>query len=79
MRKVVLRMNEYNKYLIIKNLIDNNGNKNTATIKLNISRRQVVLLIIIYKDKGKSGFVHDNHQSYHTPILAFSPLFEIKL
>jgi hypothetical protein len=60
MRKVVLRMNEYNKYLIIKNLVDNNGNKNTAAIKLNLSRRQIDRLIIIYKEKGKSGFVHGN-------------------
>lgn len=35
MEKVILRMNEYNKYLIIKNLVDINGNKNTAAIKLN--------------------------------------------
>ena len=48
MRKVVLRMNEYNKYLIIKNLVDNNGNKNNAAIKLNLSRRQIDRLIIIY-------------------------------
>ena len=27
MRKVKLRMNEYNKYFIIKNLVDNGGNK----------------------------------------------------
>ncbi len=60
MRKVVLRMKEYNKYLIIKNLVDNNGNKNTAAIKLNLSRRQIDRLIIIYKEKGKSGFVHGN-------------------
>ena len=28
MRKVELRMNEENKYLIIKKLVDTNGNKN---------------------------------------------------
>lgn len=68
MRKVVLRMNEYNKYLIIKNLVDNNGNKNTAAIKLNLSRRQINRLIIIYKEKGKSGFVHGNRG--HVPTKA---------
>lgn len=51
MRKVVLKMNEYNKYLIIKNLVDNNGNKNTTAIKHNLSRRQIDHLII-YKEKG---------------------------
>ena len=39
-------------------LIDHNGNKNRAVQKLGISRRQVDRLIIIYKEKGKSGFVH---------------------
>ena len=53
MRKVKLRMNEYNKYFIIKNLVDNGGNKNNAAIKLNLSRRQINRLIIKYKEKGK--------------------------
>ena len=60
MRKVELRMIELEKYNIIKNLVDNNGNKNTAAIKLNLSRRQIDRLINIYKEKGKSGFVHGN-------------------
>lgn len=41
-------------------LIDHNGNKNLAAQKLGISRRQVDRLIIIYKEKDKSGFVHGN-------------------
>ena len=41
-------------------LIDHNGNKNQAAQKLGISRRQVDRLIIIYKEKGKSGFAHGN-------------------
>lgn len=60
MRKVNLRMNEDEKYKIIKSLVDNNGNKNTAAVKLNLSRRQIDRLIIKYKEKGKSGFVHGN-------------------
>ena len=60
MRKVVLRMNEKEKYEIIKELVDHNGNKNRAAKKLGISRRQVDRLIIKYKEKGKSGFVHGN-------------------
>ena len=60
MRKVELRMNEQEKYEVIKELVDHNGNKNRASKKLGISRRQIDRLIIIYKEKGKSGFVHGN-------------------
>ena len=60
MRKVELRMNEQEKYEVIKELVDHGGNKNRACKKLGISRRQVDRLIIIYKEKGKSGFVHGN-------------------
>ena len=60
MRKVELRMNEKLKYETIKELVDHKGNKNRAAKKLGISRRQVDRLIIKYKEKGKSGFVHGN-------------------
>ena len=60
MRKVELRMNEQEKYEVIKELVDHNGNKNRAGKKLGISRRQIDRLIIIYKEKGKAGFVHGN-------------------
>ena len=60
MRKVELRMNEKEKYKIIKELVDHNDNKNRASKKLDLSRRQIDRLIIIYKEKGKSGFVHGN-------------------
>ena len=60
MRKVELRMNEQIKYETIKELVDHNGNKNRASKKLGLSRRQINRLIIKYKEKGKSGFVHGN-------------------
>ena len=60
MRKVELRMNEQEKYDVIKELVDHNGNKNRAAKKLGISRRQIDRLIVKYKEKGKSGFVHGN-------------------
>lgn len=60
MRKVELRMNEQEKYQVIKELVDHNGNKNRACKKLGLSRRQIDRLIIIYKEKGKSGFIHGN-------------------
>ena len=60
MRKVELRMNEKEKYDVIKELVDHNGNKNRAAKKLGISKRQIDRLIIKYKEKGKSGFIHGN-------------------
>lgn len=60
MRKVELRMNEQEKYEVIKELVDHNGNKNRAAMKLNLSRRQIDRLIIKYKKNGKSAFIHGN-------------------
>lgn len=56
MRKVELRMNELNKYTVIKELVDHNGNKNRAKEKLGLSMRQINRLIRIYKEKGKARF-----------------------
>ena len=72
MRKVELRMNEQKKYEVIKELVDHNGNKNRASEKLGISRRQIDRLIIKYKEKGKSGFVHGNHGHISPKTLAKS-------
>lgn len=69
MRKVELRMNEQEKYEVIKELVDHNGNKNRASKKLGISRRQIDRLIIKYKEKGKSGFVHGNRGHLPTKAL----------
>ncbi len=60
MREVRLRMNEKLKYETIKEIVDHGGNKNRASIKLGLSIRQINRLIIIYKEKGKDGFVHGN-------------------
>lgn len=60
MRKVDLRMNEQAKYDIIKKLVDTNGNKKNAAIKLNCSMRTVNRLIFKYKKEGKQGFIHKN-------------------
>ena len=38
MKEVKLRMKEKEKYEVIKELIDHNGNKNRAAMKLGISR-----------------------------------------
>ena len=54
MKEVKLRMKEQNKYEIIKELVDHNGNKNRAKERLGLSIRQINRLIKIYKEKGKS-------------------------
>lgn len=54
MRKVNLRMNELRKYEVIKELVDHNGNKNHAALKLGLTVRQINRLIIKYKKKGTS-------------------------
>ena len=61
-RKVELRMEEQQKYEVIKKLVDTNGNKDRAALKLGISRRQVNRLIAAYKEKGKAAFVHGNRR-----------------
>lgn len=48
-RKVNLRMNEQQKYEVIKKLVDTGGNKDRAAMTLGISRRQVDRLISAYK------------------------------
>ena len=60
MRKVILKMNELEKYNVIKEVVDHNYNKKRAAHKLGITLRHVNRLIILYKEKGKSGFVHGN-------------------
>ena len=60
MRKVELNMKEKEKYEKIKEYVDHGGNKNRIALQLNISRRQVDRLIIKYKEKGKSAFIHGN-------------------
>lgn len=61
MRKVELSLKEKQKYEVIKKLVETNGNKERARIKLGLkSIRQVNRLIVGYKDYGKEFFVHGN-------------------
>ena len=61
MRKVELSLKEKQKYEIIKKLVETNGNKERAKIKLGLkSIRQVNRLIAGYKEYGKEFFVHGN-------------------
>ena len=60
MRKVILNMNEKEKYEIIKSLVEHNGNKDRAAIKLGCTKRHVNRFIQKYKQFGESAFVHGN-------------------
>ncbi len=62
-------MKEQEKYNVIKELVDHKGNKNRASKKLGLSRRQIDRLIITYKEKGKSGFIHGNRGKCPTKTL----------
>lgn len=54
-------MKENQKYQIIKNLVETNGNIERARIKLGLkSIRQINWLIASYKEYGKEFFVHGN-------------------
>lgn len=70
MTKVELRMNENQKYEIIKKLVDCNGNKKTAALKIGCTTRTINRLIQGYHLKGKAFFVHGNRGK--KPIHALS-------
>lgn len=53
-------MDENHKYEIIKKLVDSNGNKKTAALKIGCSDRHINRLIKGYNEKGKAFFVHGN-------------------
>ncbi len=77
MRKVELRMNEEFKYKVIKKLVETNGNKKRAAIKLNRSVRQIDRMIAGYREKGKEFFVHGNRN--RKPAHAFSDTFKTEI
>ena len=60
MRKVELRMKEEVKYLTIKKLVETNGSKKRAAIKLDCSIRSINRMIVGYKLEGKEFFLHGN-------------------
>lgn len=60
MRKVVLTLNEQEKYQVIKKLVETKGNKQRAANQLGITVRHVNRLIAGYEEFGKSFFIHGN-------------------
>lgn len=59
-RKVLLSMDENQKYELIKKLVDTNGNKKVAALKIGCSDRHINRLIKGYHEKGKAFFIHGN-------------------
>lgn len=53
-------MNEQQKYEVIKSLVDHNGNKKAAALKLGCTQRTINRMIIKYKELGKEAFLHGN-------------------
>lgn len=60
MRKVILKMNEQEKYENIKQTLEGKITKRRCSIKLGISIRQVNRLLDKYKRGGKKAFIHGN-------------------
>ncbi|NLY81860.1 MAG: hypothetical protein GX078_03645 [Clostridiales bacterium] len=74
MRKVILTMNENEKFQIIKKLVNTNGNKRTACLKLGCSLRHINRLVAGYKDSGKAFFVHGSRGRKLTTTLPVDDL-----
>lgn len=53
-------MTEEDKYLVIKKLVETNGNKNRAAIALNCTVRHANRMILGYEKEGKAFFIHGN-------------------
>lgn len=80
MRKVELSLKENYKYKTIKKLVETNGNKERARIKLGLkSIRQINRLIAGYKKYGKEFFVHGNRGRKPKHALSIELKNEIEL
>lgn len=68
MRKVGLNMDEFKAYEVIKKLVETDGNKLAASIKLGCSKKTIQRMINGYKEEGKAYFIHGNkgRQPAHT-------------
>jgi transposase len=60
MRKVDLRMNELQKYEVIKKVAYGRINKNRAAVSIGVTIRTVNRLLVKYNTFGKDGFIHGN-------------------
>ena len=60
MKRIDLRLNEHEKYGVIKKLVETNGNKDRAAIKLDCTRRTINRNDQRHKTEGKLFFQHGN-------------------
>ena len=60
LKRIDLRMNEQQKYEVIKSLVDHDGNKKAAAVKLGCTVRTINRLIKKFREQGKEAFVHGN-------------------
>ena len=74
MRKVNLNMKEKVKYEVIKRLVETNGNKTRAAVKLGCTKRTINRLIHRYKTEGKEAFSHGNKGRH--PSIKFEHQFK---
>lgn len=70
MRKIELTMIESKKYLVIKAVCEGKKQKNRACVELGLSKRQVNRVILAYREKGKSAFVHGNRSKRPTHAMS---------
>lgn len=70
MKLVILNMKEQYKFEIIQKVKQGKLSKNSAQIKLGVSRRTIDRLLLTYSNKGKLGFKHGNSGS--KPFNAYS-------
>ena len=60
MKKIILNTIEDRKYQVIKKLVESNGNKLKAALKLQVTLRTINRLILKYIQFGKEAFIHEN-------------------
>ena len=60
MKKIILNTIEDRKYQVIKKLVESNGNKLKAALKLQVTLRTINRLILKYIQFGKEAFIHGN-------------------
>ena len=65
-RKVKLRMDEEKKYMVIKKLVDSDGNKDRAALELGVTKRHINRMIRGYREQGKAFFLHGNRGRWRT-------------
>ena len=64
MRKEELRMNEQEKYEVIKELVDHNGNKNRASKSSVYQEDKLIVLLLFIRRKVKQAlFTATEHES----------------